>query len=38
VSYGVAAFSAERPLERAIESADRAMYARKAARRRDLTA
>ncbi len=37
VSFGVAAFGAERPLERAIEAADRAMYERKA-RRRDLTA
>jgi len=40
VSFGVAAFGAARPLERAIETADRAMYARKqrTKSRRDLTA
>jgi diguanylate cyclase len=38
VSFGVAAFGPERPLERAIEAADLAMYARKQAKRRDLTA
>jgi diguanylate cyclase (GGDEF)-like protein len=40
VSFGVAAFGPARPLERAIETADRAMYARKqrTKSRRDLTA
>jgi diguanylate cyclase (GGDEF)-like protein len=40
VSFGVATFGAARPLERAIETADRAMYARKqrTKSRRDLTA
>ena len=40
VSFGVAAFGPTRPLERAIEAADRAMYTRKQRSKapRDLTA